>query len=156
MKRKPWQPDKEHSCIVGAQERAGAPGHCATTMHTQSKVRVSVSDPNCFSLGLNVCTPLGRQQLDLSRILFYRNEALLQHPVANIPRAIPAQSHASVLPLHFCPASNQGLCLRRWICTQPAPITKWLVLCRFSSLQLEASLRSYLTHLGQIVVSKEI
>jgi hypothetical protein len=64
---------------------------------------------------------------------------------------------ASVLPLDFCLAPKQGLSLKLvGFTSQTQQQIIKLVQWRASHLQLESSLRNDLTHLGQIIVSKEI
>lgn len=127
MKRKPWQPDKEHRCIVGAQERAGAPGHCAIPVRTQSKACLHLR-PARFLPGVKVCTlrwegsnwtfsgSLSAGMRLSSSILLLRFHVLFQLRV--MPQSCP---------YIFAPPLIRDFALDGWACTHlqvasPVPI----------------------------------
>lgn len=79
-----------------------------------------------------------------SGILLLRSHELSQHRVV-----------ASALPQQFYFSPKRGLSCSLVGFHLPARNSRWPVRCGATYMQLEASLRNYLTHSGQIIVSKE-
>lgn len=79
---------------MGAGERAGAPGHCAVTGHTQSKRCVHLSDQPGVSLGLEsgmrVHSCWEGSNWAISGSLPAGMGAVFQHLVANMAHVVPA------------------------------------------------------------------
>lgn len=113
-----------------------------------------------LSLGLGsamlVHSLMGRHQLHLLRVYSCRNENRLPAFCCSVSMSC-SSSESSPQHCHciFTSPLNGDVPSVWWVFHSPALNSRWPVQLRSTRLQLEASLRNYLTHLGQIIVSKE-